>query len=67
MYVSDDDYREVLRIESSVFIGRVITELDSFTPAASQSDSQLQLVQASNDDALESSKLGDDSARAQMR
>lgn len=32
IYVSDDKYREVLRIESAVFIGRVITELERFTP-----------------------------------
>lgn len=32
IYVSDDSKREVLRIESAVFIGRVITELERFTP-----------------------------------
>ncbi len=58
IYVSDDALREVLRIESSVFIGRVITELDSFTPLARESEPQIQLVQ-SNDDQL--------SNRAQMR
>lgn len=58
IYVSDDTHREVLRIESSVFIGRVITELDSFTPLARERAPQLQLVQG-NDDA--------ESARAQMR
>lgn len=58
IYVSDDAQREVLRIESSVFIGRVITELDSFTPLERERAPQVQLV-VSNDDA--------ESARAQMR
>lgn len=35
IYVSDDNKREVLRIESAVFIGRVITELEHFTPRTS--------------------------------
>jgi hypothetical protein len=33
IYVTDDEDREVLKIVSSVFIGAVTTELDSFTPA----------------------------------
>jgi hypothetical protein len=58
IYVSDDEYREVLRIESSVFIGRVITELESFTPAQEiKKEPTLQLVKT--DDAVD--------ARAQMR
>jgi len=56
IYVSDDEYREVLRIESSVFIGRVITELESFTPADSR-ELPIQLVQQSEQS----------EARAQMR
>jgi hypothetical protein len=56
IYVSDDEYREVLRIESSVFIGRVITELDSFTPTQKR-EPALQLVK--QDDGAD--------ARAQMR
>jgi hypothetical protein len=57
IYVSDDELREVLRIESSVFIGRVITELDSFTPADDSPRPPIQMVRgASNDD-----------MRAQMR
>jgi len=58
IYVSDDEHRDVLRIESSVFIGRVITELDSFTPAQTEQPPRIQLVQ-SNDD--------EPQARAQMR
>ncbi len=58
IYVSDDAQREVLRIESSVFIGRVITELDSFTPLEKDRAPQVQLV-VSNDDS--------EDARAQMR
>ena len=58
IYVSDDAHREVLRIESSVFIGRVITELDSFTPLAKEHPPQIQLVH-SNDDS--------ETMRAQMR
>jgi hypothetical protein len=58
IYVSDDEYREVLRIESSVFIGRVITELDSFTPATeAPKEPVLQLVKTE----------GGVDARAQMR
>jgi hypothetical protein len=56
IYVSDDEFREVLRIESSVFIGRVITELESFTPADTREPS----VQLVKQDAPSE-------ARAQMR
>ena len=35
IFISDDAKREVLRIESAVFIGRVITELERFTPKTS--------------------------------
>jgi hypothetical protein len=56
IYVSDDEYREVLRIESSVFIGRVITELESFTPADKR-EPTLQLVKQD----------APSDARAQMR
>jgi hypothetical protein len=59
IYVSDDPYREVLRIESSVFIGRVITELDSYTPLKKDQSPAIQLVQSNDDDTH--------SARAQMR
>jgi len=34
IYVTDDPYREVLKIVSSVFIGSVTTSLESFTPFA---------------------------------
>lgn len=57
IYVSDDEFREVLRIESSVFIGRVITELDSFTPATTEIRPPIQMVRSSNTDEI----------RAQMR
>ncbi len=33
IYISDDSQRDILRIESSVFIGMVTVEMDSFTPA----------------------------------
>jgi hypothetical protein len=58
IYVTDDEYRDVLRIESSVFIGRVITELESFSPADTAAPPAIQLVK-SDADAKE--------ARAQMR
>ena len=48
IYVSDDQDRDVLRIVSSVFIGSVITELDSFTPEAKLSN-PLELVHANSD------------------
>jgi hypothetical protein len=62
IYVSDDEFREVLRIESSVFIGRVITELESFTPADSREprDSSEPSIQLVKQDAPSE-------ARAQMR
>jgi hypothetical protein len=56
IYVSDDQDRDVLRIVSSVFIGSVITELDSFTPRTKLAN-PLELVQANSDT----------DARAQMR
>lgn len=56
IYVSDDEQREVLRIVSSVFIGSVTTELESFTPAQDSSP-RLEYVHA-NDDST---------SRAQMR
>ncbi len=58
IYVSDDPQREVLRIESAVFIGRVITELDSFTPLNEVRRPPIQLVHSSEEP-------GD--MRAQMR
>jgi hypothetical protein len=58
IYVSDDPQREVLRIESAVFIGRVITELDSFTPLAEVGEPPIQLVHSAEE-------RGD--MRAQMR
>jgi hypothetical protein len=57
IYVSDDESRDVLRIESSVFIGRVITELDSFTPEDASTRPPIQMVRGAE---------GDD-MRAQMR
>jgi hypothetical protein len=56
IYVSDDQDRDVLRIVSSVFIGSVITELESFTPQTKLSN-PLELVHANSDT----------DARAQMR
>lgn len=56
IYVTDDDQHEVLKIVSSVFIGAVTTELDSFVPA-SDSQSPLVIAQVANSD----------QARAQMR
>jgi hypothetical protein len=56
MYVTDDDQHEVLKIVSSVFIGSVTTELDSFTPATT-STPPIVVAQAANDD----------EARAQLR
>lgn len=47
IYVSDDADREVLKIESSVFIGTVLTELDSFTPA-NQDASPLVIAQSTD-------------------
>jgi hypothetical protein len=58
IYVSDDPQREVLRIESAVFIGRVITELDSFTPLNEARRPPIQLVRGTEDR---------DEMRAQMR
>jgi hypothetical protein len=57
IYVSDDEEREVLKIVSSVFIGSVTVELESFTPASEHS-APLVMVKA---DASETS------ARAQLR
>lgn len=56
IYVTDDDQHEVLKIVSSVFIGSVTTELDSFIPAGEET-SPLVIAQASNSDEV----------RAQMR
>lgn len=56
IYVTDDDQHEVLKIVSSVFIGSVTTELESFTPAT-EGGSPLVIAQASNADEV----------RAQMR
>jgi len=56
IYVSDDEQREVLRIVSSVFIGSVTTELESFTPAQ-ESPPLIEYVHATDEA----------SARAQMR
>jgi hypothetical protein len=57
IYVTDDEHRDVLRIESSVFIGRVITELESFSPADAPAPN-IQLVKSDTDS---------EQARAQMR
>ncbi len=56
IYVTDDDQHEVLKIVSSVFIGSVTTELESFIPAT-DGQSPLVIAQAGNSD----------EARAQMR
>ena len=49
IYVTDDENREILKIVSSVFIGAVTTELDSFTPAADQAN-PLIMAQSANSD-----------------
>lgn len=56
IYVSDDDARDILKIVSSVFIGSVYTELESFTPQDSRG-TPLELVKVEEGNA----------ARAQMR
>jgi hypothetical protein len=48
IYVSDDQHRDVLRIVSSVFIGSVITELESFTPQT-QLSNPVELVHVNSD------------------
>lgn len=55
IYVTDDEQHEVLKIVSSVFIGSVTTEMESFIPAENQSSTVL--ARASNSDEV----------RAQMR
>ena len=57
IYVTDDEHRDVLRIVSSVFIGSVTTELESFTPAQ-QLDIPIRMAAANSDEVA---------ARAQMR
>lgn len=57
IYVTDDEDREVLKIVSSVFIGAVTTELDSFTPA--NDDDHTPLVIAKSAESAE--------ARAQLK
>lgn len=49
IYVTDDEHREILKIVSSVFVGAVTTELDSFTPEAEQT-SPLIMAQSANTD-----------------
>lgn len=49
IYVTDDEHREILKIVSSVFIGAVTTELDSFTPATDNT-SPLIMAQSANSD-----------------
>lgn len=39
IYLTTDSAREILKIESSVFIGKVYTELDSFEPSIAQPSS----------------------------
>lgn len=48
IYVTDDENRDVIRIVSSVFIGSVTTELESFTPAH-QRDIPLRMAAANSD------------------
>jgi hypothetical protein len=47
IYVTADEFREVLKIESSVFIGTVLTELESFVPSTSAAP--IQIAQSQND------------------
>lgn len=51
IYVTDDENREILKIVSSVFVGAVTTELDSFTPAADQAN-PLIMAQSANSDEI---------------
>ncbi len=57
IYVTDDDARDILRIESSVFIGSVSVDLESYSPLPSGKEPPIIMVKAANSD----------EARAQLR
>jgi hypothetical protein len=57
IFVTDDDERDILRIESSVFIGSVSVDLESYSPLPSDRQPPIIMVNAANSD----------EARAQMR
>lgn len=57
IFVTDDDERDILRIESSVFIGSVSVDLESYSPLPSDREPPIIMVNAANSD----------EARAQMR
>lgn len=57
IYVTDDDQHEVLKIVSSVFIGAVTTEMESFVASEQPSSQPLVIAKAANTD----------EARAQLR
>lgn len=57
IFVSDDDDRDILRIESSVFIGSVSVDLESYSPLPNEREPAIVLVKAAHAD----------QARAQMR
>lgn len=57
IYVTDDDERDILRIESSVFIGSVSVDLESYSALPSAKEPPIIMVNAANSDA----------ARAQIR
>ena len=57
IYITDDEQRDILRIESSVFIGMVTVEMDSFTPAVDTRPSLTTVAQRDSSS----------DARAQMR
>jgi len=56
IFVSDDESRDILRIESSVFIGSVSVDLESYSPLP-EAEEKIIMVNAS----------GPEDARAQMR
>ncbi len=57
IFVTDDDERDILRIESSVFIGSVSVDLESYSPLPGDREPPIIMVKAANSD----------EARAQMR
>ena len=52
IYVTTDKFRDVLKIESSVFIGTVLTEMESFIPEEASPPPSVQLAQSENDDTV---------------
>jgi hypothetical protein len=56
IYVSDDNEREVLKIVSSVFIGSVTVELESFSPLP-EKEAPLVMVKANADEATSRAQM----------